>query len=166
MSESEPFVLRAPEPGEIEALDALCFRSKAHWGYDEDYMELCRASLRVDPAALSDGRVQVALMDGVAIGVAQILLEGSKAELDLLFVEPEFIGSGAGRALFDWACNAALRRHAVTMAILSDPNAKAFYEHMGAVFEEDAPSDAVPGHMLPLLRKDLFMMTRLNIKRR
>lgn len=166
MSESGPIVLRTPEPSEIEALDALCFLSKAHWGYDDEYMEACRASLRVDPAALADGRVQIALKDGAVAGVVQILVEAPKAELDLLFVEPKFIGTGVGKALFDWACAAAREKRTAYMMILSDPNARGFYEHLDAVYKEDAPSDAVPGETLPLLRKDLYIMTRLNIKRR
>ncbi len=166
MSTTGPIVLRAPEASEIEGLNALCFRSKAHWGYDEDFMEACRPVLQVDRDALSDGRVQIAHIDGAVAGVAQFSVERSRAELDLLFVEPNLMGSGAGRALFDWACGAALKRHAVSMTILSDPGARAFYENMGAVYEEDAPSDAVPGRTLPRLRKDLFIMTRLNIKRR
>lgn len=159
-------ILRTPEPDEIEALNALCFRSKAHWGYDDDFMELCRPVLQVDPAALPDGRVQIAQKDDVIAGVVQFSVDGSEADLGPMCVEPDFIGTGVGRVLFDWACGAALKKHAVTMTILSDPNARGFYEHMGAVFEKDAPSDAIPGRTLPLLRKDLFMMTRLNIKRR
>lgn len=33
-----PVTLRAPTYGELHALAALCRRSKAHWGYDADFM--------------------------------------------------------------------------------------------------------------------------------
>ena len=36
-----------------------------------------------------------------------------------------------------------------------DPNAAPFYERMGARFLRNAPSDAIPGRMLPLYEYDL-----------
>ena len=44
----------------------------------------------------------------------------------------------------------SLRRGAGRLTILADPNAAAFYERAGAVRIGEAPSDAVPGRLLPL----------------
>ena len=44
----------------------------------------------------------------------------------------------------------ARRRGAGRLTILADPNAAAFYERAGAVRIGEAPSDAVPGRLLPL----------------
>src|SRR6476646_2692876 len=41
--------------------------------------------------------------DGRVAGVAQLVVRDSVAELDKLFVEPESLKSGIGRALLDWA---------------------------------------------------------------
>lgn len=166
MSETVQIVLRAPEAREIEALDALCMRSKAHWGYDSDFMELCRPALKVDPQALSEGRVQIVEIGGALAGVAQISVERSEAELDLLFIDPEFFGCGGGSALFNWACDTARDQRAARLTIHSDPNAKDFYEKMGAVYEGDLPSEVIPDRRLPRLRKNLYAMMRMNIKRR
>ena len=38
---------------------------------------------------------------------------------------------------------------------MEDPGARAFYEHLGVRFVEMAPSDAIEGRELPLLRIDL-----------
>ena len=165
MSVSADVVLRAPEPGEIKALDALCFRSKAHWGYDADFMELCRPVLHVDPEAIGQGRVQVAEIDGAIAGVAQFTVDRVNAELDLLFVDPDHMGKGVGRALFEWACVTSRSQRAARLHILSDPDARGFYEKMGADYQGDEPSDAIPDRMLPRFRKELFAMMRVNIKR-
>jgi hypothetical protein len=37
---------------ELPALSALCFRSKAVWGYDNDFMEACRRELSIEPCDL------------------------------------------------------------------------------------------------------------------
>src|SRR5262245_36628803 len=42
-----PVRVRAAGPGEAAALGALCERSKAHWGYDAEFMRLSRRSLQV-----------------------------------------------------------------------------------------------------------------------
>jgi GNAT superfamily N-acetyltransferase len=64
--------------------------------------------------------------------------------------EPRHIRSGVGRALLAHAIAEARRRGAGRLTILADPSAAAFYERAGAVRIGEAPSDAVPGRLLPL----------------
>jgi GNAT superfamily N-acetyltransferase len=127
-------------------------RSKAHWGYDDAFMRLSRASLTVSDADIASGRVLVAERDGRVFGTAKVAPDG---ELDLMFVDPRTMNRGVGRALFDAAVVLARRLGARRMAILADPNAAPFYERMGACFVSQAPSDAIPGRTLPLYEYDL-----------
>ena len=137
-------------------LTALCVRSKAHWGYDAEFMRRSVAALRVRSADIALGRVLVAV-DGKdrAIGVASVIPEGESADLDLFFVDPPFMGRGMGRVLFEAAVRSARLFGARTLTILADPNAAAFYERMGARFLRNAPSDAIPGRSLPLDEYDI-----------
>ena len=147
--------LRVPRLDELDALAALCFRSKGSWGYDADFMELCRSSLQIDPALVERGFTMVAESDGQVLGVAQVSLSEHQAALDLLFVDPDAFGRGVGRRLFDWAVGKAAEGGADTLGILADPDARPFYERMGAVFVRDAPSDVIPGRRLPWLERPL-----------
>jgi GNAT superfamily N-acetyltransferase len=148
--------IRTAKAGEGEALTALCVRSKAHWGYDAAFMKLCAASLTVSEVDIATGRVLVAVdAEGRTLGVAGIALDGDTADLDVIFVDPPAIGSGAGRALFEAAAGLARRLGARRLTILADPNAARFYERMGARFLSEAPSDAIPGRVLPLYEYDL-----------
>ncbi len=45
------WTIRAARPGEADALSALCLRSKAHWGYDDDFLERCRFDTFEEAAA-------------------------------------------------------------------------------------------------------------------
>jgi GNAT superfamily N-acetyltransferase len=149
--------IRTANVGEARNLTGLCVRSKAHWGYDAAFMAMSAASLQVSEADIAAGRVLVAVDDaGRAIGVAGIALDGETADLDVLFVDPPVIGSGAGRLLFEAAVLLARQRGARRMTILADPNAAAFYARMGARFLRNAPSDAIPGRTLPLYEYDLL----------
>lgn len=144
--------VRQAEVAEAERLTALCRRSKAHWGYDADFMRRSADALVVKPSAIAQGLVVVADDGGCPRGVAAVepMEEHGAFDLSLLFVDPDAIGHGIGRMLFD-AASATARSHGGTrMSILADPFAAPFYEHMGATRVGDAPSDAIPGRFLPL----------------
>jgi GNAT superfamily N-acetyltransferase len=127
-------------------------RSKAHWGYDAEFMRLSRATLTVSEADVATGRVLVAERGGLAFGMAKVEPDG---ELAMMFVDPLAMGRGAGRALFEASAGLARRLGARRMAILADPHAAPFYERMGARPIGHAPSDAIPGRTLPLYEYDL-----------
>ena len=148
--------IRDARPDEADALTALCMRSKAHWGYDADFMERCREGLRVGADAIRDGRVLVVIdAQDRPLGVAQFDLQAETADLGLLFVDPPAIGWGVGRALLREALKRAAAAGAHRLTILADPNAAGFYEAMGARYLREAPSDAIPGRSLPLYEMPL-----------
>ena len=150
--------VRAAQAREAEALSALCRRSKAHWGYDAAFMRMSESALAISPAMIESGDVLVAEgADGAPLGVASIATLDAPGEFDLVhfFVEPASFGAGVGRMLFATAVELSKSKGARCLMILSDPNAEAFYARMGAVKTGDAPSDAIPGRRLPLLRYDI-----------
>jgi len=107
-------------------------------------MNKSAAALVVSEVDIAAGRVLVAFdAAGRTIGVACVMPEGETADLDVMFVDPPAIGSGAGRVLFEAAVVLARRLGSWRMTILADPNAAAFYERMGVRFLRNAPSDAI-----------------------
>ncbi len=147
--------LRPARESDLAALSALCFRSKAVWGYDAAFMEACRAELTLAPSDLQDSSVQVAEIGGFIVGVVQVAMSGAAASLEKLFVSPDAMGSGAGRLLFEWSVEAARQSGARTLVIDSDPGAADFYRRMGARDAGRAPSGSIPGRLLPRLEFDL-----------
>ena len=148
--------LRPARPDEAQALSELCMISKAYWGYDAAFMKACRDELTIRPTDFDNSKICVAEQDGQIAGMAQLILDGDKAELDKLYVHPDFIGAGIGRALFDWATGEARSSGAVCMTIDADPDAAAFYRRMGAADDGQSPSGSIPGRFLPKLRVDLL----------
>lgn len=149
-------VVRPARPGEAASLTGLCLRSKAHWGYDAEFMRLCVPSLMVEDQAIAEGRVLVATDGfGGTVGTVSVGRDGDDAELALMFVEPSAIGGGTGRLLFEAAVALARKLGYRRMTILADVNAAPFYERMGARFLRNEPSDAIPGRVLPFYEYDL-----------
>ena len=152
--------IRWAQVGEAETLTALCVRSKAHWGYDEEFMRLSAPSLHVSSTDIALNRVIVDVDEGGnLVGVASVSPQGENADLSLFFVDPPSIGKGVGRALFERTIWLAQFHATKALTILADPNAAAFYERMGAHFVRNAPSDAIPGRTLPLYEYDLTSET-------
>ena len=154
---SADVTIRPARQDERAALDALCFRSKAHWGYDSGFMARCREILFVPEVLIEAGLVWVAAdRAGRPLGmVALDAADGDPVSLDMLFVEPEAIGQGIGDLLFRHAVAAARGLLATALDIQSDPFAAGFYERMGARRTGEAPSEVLPGRMLPVYRLDL-----------
>ena len=155
-SPPEPLRLRNARMEECEALSALCLRSKAHWGYDATFVEACAPYLRIEAHCVEVGHAFVALDHADQIvGVCQIDPGNASGNLDLLFIDPDQIGTGAGRILFQDAAQRLREAGETVMTILSDPDARGFYERMGAIFLEDRPSDVFKGRTLPWLEMKL-----------
>ena len=143
--------LRAPRADELGALSGLCLRSKAYWGYDDVFISACRDELSMRPEDIASDTVIVAEIDGRAVGVAQVSVEGNAAWLVKLFVDTDAMGLGVGSRLFRRSVDAARQRGATQLVIEADPGAVPFYERMGALRDGDAPSGSIPGRRLPRL---------------
>jgi GNAT superfamily N-acetyltransferase len=150
--------IRSARVEEAAALSDLCVRSKAVWGYDDSFMALARNVLQVGVRQIAAGDVWVATTaDGSVAGVVALAPGEQPGTLDLdkLFVEPRHIRAGFGRALLDHATREAKRRGATRLTILADPYAAPFYERNGARRIGEAPSDAIPGRLVPLYEMTL-----------
>ena len=156
MSAVAEIVLRPPRPEEAEALTELAMRSKAVWGYDDDFMARCRPVLTVTPAMLKTSLAAVAEVDSAIAGFYRLgPLKDGDIELDLLFIEPNGIRGGVGRRLWDHAAAAARDAGYRRLLVDSDPFALGFYERMGARRIGESPSTVIPGRNLPRLAYDL-----------
>jgi N-acetylglutamate synthase-like GNAT family acetyltransferase len=139
---------RSARPDEAEVLTEVVMRSKAHWGYSEEFMERCRKELAVHPDDVVPSRITVAEAAGRVVAVASLAGEPPEGELGMLFVEPDVIGKGVGRRLFRHMADIARGVGIRTIVLDADPNAEPFYEAMGCVSVGVVPSGSIPGRTL------------------
>jgi N-acetylglutamate synthase-like GNAT family acetyltransferase len=143
--------IRHASKDEVGLLSELAVRSKGHWGYDAAFLEACRAELTITPARIDTETVWVAVRAGEVVGFSALLVEGEEAELTDLFVDPDHIGSGVGRALWDRTVATCREMGTRRIRIEADPHAEHWYLSRGAVRVGEAPSGSIPGRLLPLL---------------
>jgi N-acetylglutamate synthase-like GNAT family acetyltransferase len=91
------------------------------------------------------------------VGCCALVLTCSLAEVEHMWMRPEHMGTGVGRALFTHAKKRAQERGANVLELSADPNAEGFYARMGAKRIGDV-SGGMRGHesrVLPRMRINL-----------
>ena len=144
-------MFRRARADEAEDLTYLSRRSKAYWGYDAEFLRIVAGDLTVTSAAIKTHEVWVFEEGGKILWFHQVKL-GDPAWLEDLWLEPEVIGKGYGRLLWDHALSIARAGGAWAMEFNAEPFAMGFYERMGAVQVGETTSRFIPGRKLPLMR--------------
>ena len=157
MNEAAPVspTLRPARPGEAAAITELALRSKAHWGYPAEFIEACREELSCAEQDLRSTKLHVVVCEAAGRLVGYYMIEklsDGSAELNALFVEPEFIGQGFGRRLVEAAKADARDWGAAEMIVQGDPNADRFYSAAGGMPIGQRASGSIPNRFLPLYR--------------
>jgi len=155
--------IRPARPDEADALTRLTLASKQSWGYGEEQMRLWAPQLTVSAGYIRRNAVFVAEREADLLGYASVVrapdaeaavIGGRELRggyyLDNLFVHPDEMRGGVGRALLLEAARWCRGRGVPSLCIVSDPNARAFYERMGAVYLGDTPASA-SARALPFL---------------
>lgn len=134
-------------------LSALALRAKAHWGYAREQLQAWRPELEIAAETIPAHPAFVGEIDRCVIGFYQLVPAGTTWVLDSLWVAPEWMRLGHGRALVAHALAIAAQGGATAVLIDADPNAEPFYLACGAtrVGEVAAPIAGHAGRIRPQL---------------
>ena len=124
-------ILRA-QPEHADTLTSITISAKQHWNYPKRWMELWLPQLTISAEYISSHETWMKVLAGSPVAYYSLILN-SGLWLDNLWVLPEHMGRGFGRELLLDALERSRRLGASSLKIESDPNARSFYEHMGAV---------------------------------
>lgn len=145
---------------DCQMLTEIAMSAKAFWGYSEAFMDAVFIELSVTPTKLaspSSMYFKATLEDQLCGFYCIELHDQNSAELDALFVSPDWIGRGIGKQLFQHACELLGSRNITRLFVQSDPNALGFYQKTGCRLLAEKSSGSIPGRMLPWL---VYEMTR------
>lgn len=149
----EPYVIRPAQPAEAAILSDLALRSKAYWDYHPNLLEAVRPELTLTPDYIRTNPVYILEIDQSIKGFYALRhLPDEAVDLEFLFIDPEVIGGGYGRKMWQHAVQTAKQHGCRYMFIDSDPYAETFYQAMGAQRIAHSESPAHPGSMIPLMR--------------
>src|SRR5262249_45870092 len=130
-AEETMFVIRAAVPGDMSALQDVFRRSSLSNDGDRPNLLTHPEVLEFSDLAEREGRTRAAVADDRIVGFATWLGTGNILEIEDLFVEPEQMRQGIGRALV-LDLIAIARGHGVRrVEVTANQHALAFYEKTG-----------------------------------
>jgi GNAT superfamily N-acetyltransferase len=141
---------------DADTLTVIAFAAKRHWRYPENWVRQWQDVLTITPHYVIANPTFVAMIEDQITGFGAVQLEAGEAVLDHLWVLPQFMRRGVGRALFQHAEEIARAAGAARMRMVGDPHAEGFYCRMGAtVYGREPASMDGESRFLPLLAKSL-----------
>ena len=148
--------IRRATPDEANALTALAHAAKSHWNYPQEWIESWNSDLTLTPEFIAHNEVFVAIADGLIAGCCALAVSGALAELEHMWIDPEQMGKGLGRTLFECVAQRAAELGFTELELSADPNAEPFYERLGARRIGHIPADMFgQARVLPRMRVDL-----------
>ena len=124
--------IRRARPDEAKVLTEIALAAKRHWGYPENWIEHWKNDLTITPDFIANNEMYVAVSGEEIVGCCAIAFSDSLTELEHMWIRPEHMGTGVGRALFTHARERAADLKIPMMELSADPNAEGFYQRMGA----------------------------------
>jgi len=149
--------IRRADPSEAEQLTAIAHAAKRHWGYPESWIEEWQADLTITSEFIAANEVFVAIVNDEIAGCCALVVTDKLAEIEHMWIRPELMGGGVGRALFEHARDRAKELRLAVLELSADPNAEGFYERMGAMRVGDVPAamTGAEARALPRMRIQL-----------
>ncbi len=142
-------------------LTEIAHAAKRHWGYPENWIEHWKADLTITPEFILNNEMYVAIAGDEIVGCCAIVFSDSPtgdsvAELEHMWIRPQHMGAGVGRALFTYTRERAADLKVPVLELSADPNAEGFYQRMGAKRIGEVPA-AMEGkrRVLPRMSVDL-----------
>lgn len=120
------------KPEEADTLTKIAHAAKRHWGYPENWIEHWKYDLTITPEFIICNETFVATIGEEIVGCCAIVLNDSRAELEHMWIKPEYMGAGVGRTLLLHAKDRAVDLKVSALELSADPNAEGFYQRMGA----------------------------------
>lgn len=124
--------IRPARMDEAEVLTGLAIRSKAYWGYSDEFLAAVQSDMTITLAQVATEQAFVLELDETVAGFYKLReVTSEQVELTDLFIDPLAIGRGFGRLLWGHAVTTARSMGYIQMTFESDPNAEGFYLRMG-----------------------------------
>ncbi|TQV89297.1 GNAT family N-acetyltransferase [Aliikangiella coralliicola] len=144
-------------PAHADIMHQVAMRSKAHWGYSEEFMLQCREELSYPASRFQQQEFYGVFENGESLaGIAGALdNKNNTFEVTDLFVLPKFIGTGLGTHLFKFLRQRVIELGGKELQVQSDPNAEVFYQKVGFNTVSRTESVSVPGRYLPFMKMKL-----------
>jgi streptomycin 6-kinase len=146
--------IRDAQFSDLDAINHLLRLSKAHWGYDEQFMNAFMQHESVTSEEIQQNTIKLFFDNDKFIGFYAFAINKEDPiplYLDSFFIHPDYIGQGIGKFMWQHCVKFAASINQNQFSLWSDPNATSFYEKMGCVQVGQRESSVQKGRFTPIL---------------
>ena len=160
----DPWHIRPARGDEARSLAEIAWAAKAFWDYPPAQLEAWREALSPSGASIAERPTMVAVIDDTVTAFYQLHTGDGSASLEHLWVHPQHMGKGLGRALLVHALQHLATVGIEALHIDADPHAEGFYRRCGAVRTGATPGpiEGQPDRTRPQMRLVAEMASRPN----
>ena len=144
------FLIRVADANDFEAISDVYRRSSLSNDGDRAVLLANPDVLLFDGGSIREGRTRVAVDAGRVVGFATTTLVGEIAELDDLFVDPDWMRRGVARALVLDAVSVARAGGSKGIEVTANEHALRFYNAVGFVADGVVTTQFAPGTRMHL----------------
>ena len=128
----EDMIFETATAEDIDELSSVAIRSKRHWGYSKEAMELWNQNLTITDDFLKSHTVIKATLEDEIVGF--FALEEIKAvtRIAQYWVDTPYMRKGYGTVMYNYLKDYLKLRNVERVTLVLDPNGLAFFEKKGA----------------------------------
>lgn len=119
-------------PIDNEILTQITKSSKAYWNYSDELLKKWENDLTITSIYIEENETYKLVLNEKVIGYYSFFAtESETVKLDNIFVLPDFIGKGFGKALMEHFFEKCRKLNFRKIILDSEPNAENFYKQFG-----------------------------------
>ena len=145
----------AAEGHEASELSRISIESESYWGYDSNFMDKFKVIYQVTEDFIRKNPTFILYEDGRIIGFYSLLIKQEGNTIEFFYIEPQYIGKGYGEKMWNHLANYCKGHNIKDFTLVTSPQAKEFYEKMGAIQIGEVESSLKKGRKIPELKYNL-----------
>lgn len=128
----EDMIFELATPADCESLSELAIRSKRHWGYSKEAMELWNVNLTITEEFMNSHTIIKATLEDDIVGFFALEEIQPTTRIAHYWVDTPFMRKGYGSAMFKYLKEFLKSKNVSKATVVLDPNGLAFFEKKGA----------------------------------
>lgn len=132
-------------------LTNIAIRSEAYWGYNFEFMEKFKSVYKISEDFIENNPTYIIIDEDIIVGFYGILINESEISLEYLFIEPQYIGKGYGKMLWNHMISECKVLNIKEFMLVTSQQAKEFYIKLGAKICGEVDSLVIKGRKVPKL---------------
>ena len=117
---------------DVEELSAVAIRSKRHWGYSKEAMELWNQNLTITEDFVNTHTVIKATLEDEIVGFFALEEIKPTTRIAQYWIDTPYMRKGYGSVMYDYLKNYLKSKNVEKVTLVMDPNGLAFFERKGA----------------------------------